>query len=208
MISEKVLNLESNKIINSNIGLIETIARSEFNRISSHLVEYYDLINIGAMTIHTLISENPEKEYSNAYLATAIKWAIRNELRRRYKWYSLKPINKEELNAQDKYELREAVYQTILSIDDDMSNDNPIQIRDNSHTPEQCIEFNQLCTAIKESMKILPPREYQLIENRFFKNKKLRDLSEEYNISPSRISRIIQSGLNKIKKELILRDVI
>ena len=57
-------------------------------------------------------------------------------------------------------------------------------------------------------MKILPPREKEFIEAKFFDEKKLREMAEEYNLSPSRISRIIQSGLNKIKIELIRRKLV
>ena len=51
-------------------------------------------------------------------------------------------------------------------------------------------------------MKKIPPRERELIEYKFFKEKKLREIAEEFNISQSRISRIIQTGLDRIKKRL------
>ena len=57
-------------------------------------------------------------------------------------------------------------------------------------------------------MKKLPPREKELIEQKFFKEKKLREIAEEYNISQSRISRIIQSGLDKIKRDLKRQGII
>ena len=62
--------------------------------------------------------------------------------------------------------------------------------------------------AIKEAMKHIPQRERDLIEAKFFQDKKLRELSEDFDISPSRISRIIQSGLNKIRKELEKNNLI
>ena len=80
--------------------------------------------------------------------------------------------------------------------------ENPTQIKDDSKTPEELIVFNEMSSAIKEAMKKLPQRERDLIEAKFFQDKKLRELAEDFNISPSRISRIIQSGLNKIRKEL------
>ena len=42
----------------------------------------------------------------------------------------------------------------------------------------------------------------------FFKEKKLREISEEFEISQSRISRFIQSGLDKIKKDLKRQGII
>ena len=57
-------------------------------------------------------------------------------------------------------------------------------------------------------MKKLPARERELIEYKFFKEKKLREISEEFDISQSRISRIIQTGLDKIKKDLKKQGII
>ena len=47
-----------------------------------------------------------------------------------------------------------------------------------------------------------------LIECKFFKDKKLHELSDEFSISPSRISRIIKQGLDKIKDELVKSEII
>ena len=57
-------------------------------------------------------------------------------------------------------------------------------------------------------MMTLPKREKELIESKFFKEKKLHELSDEFSISPSRISRIIKGGLDKIKDELIKSEVV
>ena len=78
----------------------------------------------------------------------------------------------------------------------------PTQIRALDNTPEENIELLELKHEIMESMKKLSPREKELIECKFFQNKKLKDISEEFDISQSRISRIIQAGLDKIKKDL------
>jgi RNA polymerase sigma factor (sigma-70 family) len=51
----------------------------------------------------------------------------------------------------------------------------------------------------------LPERERQIIEARFYKNMRMREIGSMYNISPSRISRIVQSALDKIKLELTRR---
>ena len=55
-------------------------------------------------------------------------------------------------------------------------------------------------------MKKLSQREQDLIEAKYVYDKKLKDISVEYNISQSRISRIIQNALDKIKKELLLQE--
>ncbi len=188
--------------------LIETIARIEFKKLSSsYLIDFSELVNIGTQVVHHFCSTTDITNFNNSYISTAIKWAIRNEVRRRYKWYSQKTkkenpsLSEDDISAVNA-DIREAVYKTILSIDEMAEAENPTQIKDDTRTPEELIAFNELSEAIKEAMKKLPQREHDLIEAKFFHDKKLRELSEDFDISPSRISRIIQSGLNKIRKEL------
>ena len=66
--------------------LIEIIAKVEFKKMSSgYLIDYSELVNIGTQTIHNLITTDDISKYNSSYISTAIKWAIRNEVRRRYK---------------------------------------------------------------------------------------------------------------------------
>lgn len=192
-------------------NLIETIAKVEYQKFSvSHLVEFPELINIGNHTLYILFKANPPEHYNNTYLSTAIKWAIRNEVRRRYKWYSLKNRRQRaEAEAEsDSQEVRCEVYKTILSIDEMQDSEVPTQIKAEEKTPDEAVEFLELKAEIVEAIKRLPKRERELIEYKFFKEKKLREISEEFDISQSRISRIIQAGLDKVKKDLKKRGVI
>ena len=187
--------------------LIEMIAKVEYQKFStSHLIDLPELINIGNHTLYILFKSHKPEEFNNAYLSTAIKWAIRNEVRRRYKWYSLK--NKKETEAEYDSEVREEVYKTILSIDEMQEAEVPIQIKSNDRNPEECVEFVELKAEILQSMKKLSEREKELLESKFFKDKKLREIADEFNISQSRISRIIQSALDKIKKDLAKQGII
>lgn len=200
MQSKQTVNLKKYK------ELIETIARVEYQKLSSsHLIDYLELVNIGTHTLYNLFKSAEPEQFNNSYLSTAIKWAIRNEVRRRYKWYTLKQKKK---CLEEHEDLREAVYKTILSIDEMSDSENPSQIKDNDKNPEESMEFGELRIEIIHAIKKLPPRERELIEHKFFKDKKLRELATEFDISPSRISRIIQSGLNKIKKELSKQNII
>lgn len=199
MQSNQTVNLKGYK------ELIETIAKVEYQKLSAgHLIEYLELVNIGTQTLYNLFKHTKPEQFNNSYLSTAIKWAIRNEMRRRYKWYSLK--HKKDSEEHD--DLREAVYKTILSIDEMAESESPTQIKDESRTPEESMEFVELKAEIVEAIKKLPQREKELIESKFFKNKKLREISLEFDISPSRVSRIIQAGLNRIKKELGKQDMV
>ena len=190
-------------------NLIETIAKVEYQKFSvSHLVELPELINIGTHALYILFKSKDPESYNNTYLSTAIKWAIRNEVRRRYKWYTLKNKKQQEFDSEDNTEVRCEVYKTILSIDEMMEAEVPTQIKAEDQTPEEAIEFTELKAEIVESIKRLPKRERELIEYKFFREKKLREIAEEFDISQSRISRIIQSGLDKVKKDLKRRGVI
>lgn len=199
-------NLKSKVNLRDYKDLIETIAKVEYQKFSSsHLIDLPELINIGNHTLYILFKSKKNVEYNNTYLATAIKWAIRNEVRRRYKWYSLK--NK-KLQMDEDENLREEVYKTILSIDEMQDAEVPTQIKAEDKTPEESVELSELKAEILESMKKLSPREKELIEEKFFKEKKLREIAEEFNISQSRISRIIQAGLDKIKRDLKKQGII
>ena len=115
---------------------------------------------------------------------------------------------KKQVVEEENGDLREEVYKTILSIDEMQDAEVPTQIKADDKTPEECIELSELKAEILESMKKLPQRERELIEYKFFKEKKLREIAEEFNISQSRISRIIQSGLDKIKRDLKRQGII
>ena len=163
-------NVRQNVNLRDYKDLIETIAKVEYQKFStSHLIELPELINIGNHTLYILFKNHSPEEFNSTYLSTAIKWAIRNEVRRRYKWYSLK--NKKQQIEEENENLREEVYKTILSIDEMQDAEVPVQIKAEDKTPEECIELSELKAEIIESMKKLPPRERELIEYKFFKEK-------------------------------------
>ena len=63
-------------------------------------------------------------------------------------------------------------------------------------------ELVEMARIVKEAISKLPKREREIIEARFYKNMKMREIGDAFNISPSRISRILQGGLEKVKREL------
>jgi RNA polymerase sigma factor (sigma-70 family) len=198
-------------------NLIETVARVEYSRLPNHLIDHGELVTIGSIALHVLFTNHPDRDFNVTYLSTAIKWAIRNELRYRYKWYSLRKDDEMsgdedagggsdadlESGAVDAGKIREAVYETILSVDSMMEAENPHEIRDEAYTPDERSELNEAGKLIRTAIAKLPEREKQIIEARFYKNMKMREIGETFNISPSRTSRVVQSALNKLKRELI-----
>ena len=203
-IKEKVLNDVN---LRKYSDLINKIAKVEYKSLGTqYLIEFEELVNIGYQTISILQAQKDFNTYNESYLLTAIKWAIRNELRNRYRWYGVrqnKPLTEDENN-----ELREAIYKTILSTDELFDSERTFEVKDVRKNPEENCEFSMLSNSIKNAVMTLPKRERELIESKFFKEKKLYELSDEFSISPSRISRIIKSGLDKIKDELIKSEVV
>lgn len=185
--------------------LIETVSKVEYKKFSNlGLIELPEVINLANYTVYYLVNNSKNKEiYNTAYLTKAIKWAIRNEMRRRYKWYVMK---NNESAEQEK--IKDAVYKTILSIEEMAEAENPTLIKDDNRTPEEKAEIVELKNRICEIMKTLSQREQDLIEAKYFYDKKLKDISDEFNISQSRISRIIQNALEKVKKELLKQEVV
>lgn len=183
--------------------LIETISKVEYKKFSNlGLIDLSEVINLANYTVYYLVNNSKNADlYNEAYLVKAMKWAIRNEMRRRYKWYSMK--NSDSLEQEN---VKDAVYKTILSIDEMAEAENPTIIKDNSRTPEEKAELVELKNRIKEVMKKLPQREQDLIEAKYFYDKKLKEIADEFNISQSRISRIIQNALEKVKKELLKQE--
>ena len=183
--------------------LIETISKVEFKKFSNlGLIDLSEVVSLATYTVYYLVNNARSKElYNDSYIVKAIKWAIRNEMRRRYKWYVMK-----NQDTSDQEKLRDAVYKTILSIEEMAEAENPTLIKDSSRTPDESAEISELKGRIYEVMKKLPQREQDLIEAKYIYDKKLKDISEEFNISQSRISRIIQNALEKIKKELLKQD--
>ncbi len=199
------------KTVNKYSDLIKTVARIEYSRLafSQHIIEMSDLVNIGATAVYIIVSSQPKVEPNYAYLATAIKWAIRNEFRKRYKWYSCKHLSKEYENEKceendelNRSNVREAIYETIFSLEELSESDNPVQIVDTADTPERRAEFLEICKAIRDSIKELPAREKIILEMRFYDNKRVKQIAAELDLTSSRVSKIIQIGLDKIKAKL------
>ncbi len=185
--------------------LIETVSKVEYKRFSNlGLIDLSEVISLATYTAYYIVNNSSNKQlYNEAYLTKAIKWAIRNEMRRRYRWSVMKNSESDE---QEK--VKDAVYRTILSIDEMADAENPTLIKDLSRTPEEKAEILDLKNRIIDLMQNLSQRERDLIEAKYFYDKKLKDISVEFNISQSRISRIIQNGLDKIKKELLKQEKI
>lgn len=199
------------------IELVQKVAKVEHRRIPSHMVEYEELLSIGIIAIQALIKNKSMEQlarYNSAYIATAVRWAIRNELRIRYKWYSLKhkqdedgDLSEEDDETLQKSKVREAIYETVLSIDglaDAASdNDSPFDfLKDKHATPDENAEISEMGRMIREAISQLPPKDRTVVEYRFYRNMQVKDIAKQVGLSSSRVTRIVQASLSAIKDYL------
>ena len=209
------------------IDIIQKVARVEYKRIPSHMLDCEELVSIGIIALQALFKNKTEEQlanYNSSYIATAVRWAIRNELRNRYKWYTLKH-KKEDGDIEDtEYsdnqsaldvtptKIREAVYETILSIDSIMAassdNDSPFDfIKDTSATPDENAEISELSKLIKEAIAKLPQKDRTIVEYRFYRNMQVKQIAAMVGLSSSRITRIVQASLNHVREYLQKRGL-
>ncbi len=201
------------------VSIVQKVAKIEQRRVPNHMVEYEELVSIGIIAVQAMIKNKTEEQlakYNDAYMGTAVKWAIRNELRHRYKWYSMKHKTDSE-NGEEAEEgatsagkVKEAVYETILSIDglaaSATDNDSPFDfIKDPSALPDEKAEITELSKLIKEAIATLPQKERTVVEYRFYRNMQAKDIAKQVGLSPSRITRIVQSALGSIREYLAAR---
>ncbi len=221
------LTLQSNRL-KDYIDIIQKVARVEYRRIPSHMVECEELVSIGIIAIQALIKNKSDEQlekYNSSYIATAVRWAIRNELRNRYKWYTLK--HKKEVDDEDEgntagddsssldvspAKVREAIYETILSIDSIASassdTDSPFDfIKDTSATPDEKAEITELGRVIREAIATLPQKDRTIVEYRFYRNMQVKQIAQMVGLSSSRITRIVQSALNEVREYLQKRGL-
>ena len=221
--------MDTNTLIKQYIGVVQKTARIELKRIPNHMVEYEELVSIGILAIQAMIKGKTDEQlakYNEAYIATAVRWAIRNELRHRYRWYTLKHKNEDEEGenpsgslfendadtddmgfAISPAKVREAVYETILSIDglaaSATDNASPFDfIKDPSAMPDEKAEIVEMSKLIKQAIAKLPQKERTVVEYRFYRNMQAKDIATMVGLSPSRITRIVQYSLNQIREYL------
>ena len=203
------------------IDIVQKVARVEHRRIPSHMVEYEELLSIGIIAIQALIKNKSEEQlarYNSAYIATAVRWAIRNELRIRYKRYSLKHKADEDGDDEtdnseegQKAKVREAIYETVLSIDGlseaASDNDSPFDfLKDNHATPDENAEISEMGRMIREAISKLPPKDRTVVEYRFYRNMQVKDIARQVGLSSSRVTRIVQAALGNIREYLNSRE--
>jgi RNA polymerase sigma factor (sigma-70 family) len=227
------------------LPLVERVAKVEHRRVPNHMVDLDELVSIGAIAVQNILRGKTEEQIAKlniSYIATATRWAIRNELRTRYRWYTLKQSgqkveveaeaepntkNPSEISGEEETEnsaavpksdkdspesIREAIYETILSIDgltDNVDGDSSYDfISDNGVRPDEQMEIVELGKAIKRAIESLPPRERTIVEYRFYRNMQVKEIATAVGLSSSRVTRIVQYSLDMVRELLKEMDQI
>ena len=110
-----------------------------------------------------------------------------------------------------KAKVREAIYETVLSIeglsDAASDNDSPFDfLKDNHAMPDENAEISEMGRMIREAISKLPAKERTVVEYRFYRNMQVKDIATQIGLSPSRVTRIVQSSLNVIREYLNSHD--
>lgn len=211
------------KVLKQYLPIIEMVVRKEYKSIPSYLAEYSELINIGLLSVNRLLGEvaKNNKTYNSSYIAQAVKWAIKDELRTKYNWYGIKQEKaktaKDEESAKDvnypreiageeglqeisEGEATERVFETILYLEDFPREEALVEQMASDELAK--LELLELKAAIKQAIEKLPPKHKKVMEMRFYEGKRGNDVASELGVTPSRVSHMIQDAINKVRQSL------
>lgn len=207
------------EVLKQYMPIIEMVVKKEYKTIPSYLAEYSELINIGLISVNKLLNEvtKNNKTYNSSYIAQAVKWAIKDELRSKYNWYGVKQIQTKdktlessdslrEITSNDASELTEEeatekVFETILYLDDFQRETIP----QSQMTMDELarLELMELKAAVKKAIGKLPEKHRQVIEMRFYEGKRGNDIASWLGVTPSRVSHMIQDAIEKVRQSLL-----
>ena len=208
-------------VLKQYLPIVEMVVRKEYKSIPSHLAEYSELINIGLLAVNKLLNEvvKNNKTYNSSYIAQAVKWAIKDELRTKYNWYGIKHTkSKDEPFQQDsgypreiaseedvgeltEEDAKEKVFESILYLEDFSGEATPVEQMTIDELAK--LELNELKHAVKRAIEKLPPKHRRVMEMRFYEGKRGNDVAVELGVTPSRVSHMIQDAIEKVRQSLI-----
>ena len=211
--------------LKSYLPIVEMVVKKEYKTIPSYLAEYGELINIGLLTVNKLLFEanKNKRTYNSSYIAQAVKWAIKDELRVKYNWYGVKQTHgketdsvessgdestslreigsEEDLMNVSKEEASEKVFETILYLED--LNRETVSKEQMTTDELARLELMELKCAVRKAIDKLPPKHKKVIEMRFYEGKKGNDIASGLGVTPSRVSHIIQDAIEKVRQMLL-----
>ncbi len=209
-------------VLKTYLPIIEMVVKKEYKTIPSYLAEYAELINIGLLTVNKLLNDvvKTKKTYNSSYIAQAVKWAIKDELRTKYNWYGVKQTQSKDKTSDDgssdlspreltqseeateltEEEATERVFETVLYLDD--FNRETVSKEQMTSDELARLELLELKEAVKKAIDKLPAKHKQVLELRFYQGKRGNDIATSLGVTPSRISHMIQDAIEKVRQML------
>lgn len=202
------------------IDIVQRIAKLEHKKLphwdNFMLVDYEELVSIGILAVQVLIkNKTPEQleRYNDLYIATAVLWAINNELKIRYQWYDRLRVSNvsdgyhNELDKQyqeagidyQRGQVRLAVYSVLARVGrtyEDKSFGGPLDFVVEGDSKPQGFELEKMWEMVKNYREDLS-EEYRECYDAFF-SPQADYTTLQYRFSPS----ILQGMFNEIKEIL------
>lgn len=182
------------------IDIIQAVARMEHSNIKNLNVEYEELLSIGIIAIQVMIKNKTEEQlsrYNDIYIATAVQWAIRNEMKIRYKEYESKDVvisDDPNYNDFKQFSVRVNIYRVV----GDLYNFKD-RIEESSFK-EVILNYANLIRKQIESITTDDDRE--IINDVIFSEKTIDDIAKERKMSYHETVVKVSLILDEIKKGL------
>lgn len=197
--------------------IVEMIARKEFQTSSSRMISYEELVNTGLIAVNKLIKTaraTADTEYNSSYIAQSVKWAMKDEMRSRQSWYSVKKTEpppakgaKKKARKKDETETtlietiddaRKAVFEVIMSVEG-LHEEAGYSPADQSPEVLENLELLEMKENLKKAIKKLPDNLRQVIELRFYENMSGNEVAAKLGVTASRISHMINEAVKKLR---------
>ena len=182
------------------IDIVQAVARMEHSNIKNLSVEYEELLSIGIIAIQVMIKNKTEEQlsrYNDIYIATAVQWAIRNEMKIRYKEYESKDVvisDDPNYNDYKQFSVRVNVYRVVGNLYNfkDGIEDSPFK--------EVILNYANLIREQIES--ITTDNDREVIHDVIFSEKTIDEIAKERKMSYHEAVVKVNSILDEIKKGL------
>lgn len=218
------------KLINHNLGLSVTIAKTFIGNTTS-VINIFDLINEGNLAlINAVKSFNPEKDVKFSSYAGIIikqqltKYVLENSKGFNINIHTMQRINKlksiintnPNLNDQELANILNISISTVKNYKLFLLNILSLNIRISDDIEEDYIDYITYEDAIDPCEQVIKKLEYEIVKSKlsllnekeldiiklyFKENLTLKEIGEKYNLTKQRISKILNNALYKLKDD-------
>mgnify|MGYP002586963983 CR=1 FL=1 len=216
------------KLINHNLGLSVTIAKTFIGSTTS-VINIFDLINEGNLAlINAVKSFNPEKDVKFSSYAGIIikqqltKYVLENSKGFNINIHTMQRINKlksiintnPNLNDQELANILNISISTVKNYKLFLLNILSLNVRISDDIEEDYIDYITYEDAIDPCEQVIKKLEYEIVKSKlsllnekeldiiklyFKENLTLKEIGEKYNLTKQRISKILNNALYKLK---------